>query len=641
VLIIGLAESTNANEGDQEPPISADDREHWSFSPLLRPPLPSTDGSHRPQNAIDHFIASAWQRKQIDPLLMADRMTLLRRVTFDLTGLPPTPDEIRRFRSDDSADAYERLVDRLLGSPRYGEHWAQSWLDLARFAETDGFEHDKVRPEAWRYRDWVIQALNADMPYDQFVSWQLAGDELQPSNKWAKIATTFCLAGPDMPDINLQNERKHYLLNSITSTVGSVLLGLQLECAQCHDHKYDPISQADFYRFRAIFEPAVRVKRNESVGALSENDSEAVDSYLMLRGDFRRRGPRVEPAFPRIANPSQASVRPQSIGFSSGRRAALARWITKNDHPLTARVFVNRLWQYHFDEGLSNTPSDFGVLGDEPLHRELLDWLAVELINQQWSIKYLQRLIVTSTVYRLASHPSHTGLAAQSSLPRIWANVLERDPNNLYFSRFPRHRLGGEAIRDAMLATAGQLNLRQGGPGVRPPLPAELVSTLLKNQWQVSKHPAEYVRRSVYVFARRNLRYPIFDVFDRPDGNASCAQRSQSTTAPQSLLLLNSSFSLEMARRLAGRVLAEARTPEQQVRSAVLRAFGRTPQEDESAELVVFLDQQAKLLRDTERDGEQLALPLPGPIDTDWFAAAALTDLCLALYNSSEFLYID
>jgi hypothetical protein len=415
-------------------------------------------------------------------------------------------------------------------------------------------------------------------------------------------------------------------LNELTETVGSVLLGLQIGCAQCHDHKYDPLSQADFYRLRAIFDPAVHVAKNQSLSVLGESDEAAPASYLMQRGDWRRRGPQVQPAFPRIANASEAAVTDKA-NANGGPRAALAEWLARPSNPLPARVIANRLWQYHFGEGLSRTPSDFGTIGDEPLHTELLDWLATELIAHDWSLKHVHRLIVTSATYRQAA-----GARAD----------FERDPGDIWLARFPRRRLSGETLRDAMLSVSGSLSTARGGPGVMPPLPDELVATLLKNQWDVSASESDHYRRSVYLFARRNLRYPIFDAFDRPDGNASCPRRSRSTTAPQALLLLNSTLSLDAARRLAGTLLAaEATIDDDTFRDLFRRVLARQPTAVELAMLKEVHTRQTKFLASGGRPAESLAVPLPCPADFDPFAGAALTDICLALLNSNEFLYID
>ncbi len=624
-----------------EEPISATDRDHWSFQPLSRPPLPPAAGKLPGwcNTPVDHFILARLASLDLEPQPAADRPSIVRRLYFDLLGLPPTPTDVAAFVDDCRPDAYERLVDRLLGSPHYGERWAQHWLDLARFAETDGFEHDKTRSEAWRYRDWVIGALNEDLPYDRFVRWQLAGDEIAPDNPAARIATAFCLSGPDMPDINSQEERRHHLLNELTSTVGAALMGLQIGCAQCHDHKYDPLSQADFYRLRAVFEPAVVLKKNQSVSVL-QTRSRSAPSHLMIRGDWQRPGPEIAPGVPRIAHPAAGDA---PLPDSLPPRTGLARWLTGPDHPLTARVIANRVWQHHFGFGLARSSSDFGLVGEEPSHPELLDWLATELVRHDWHLKPLHRLIVCSATYRQASRPSQDGWSEQqlSDAQAAWDKSWEIDQPNYWLARFPRRRLSGEELRDALLVTSGTMHWHQGGPGVRPPLPAALVKTLLKNQWNVSPNRSDHFRRSVYLFARRNLRFPIFEAFDRPDANASCARRSRSTTAPQSLLLLNSDAALEASQRLAGRVLAESSGLDERLDIAVRHVLGRSPSTSERGTLGQFLATQRTMLSGNGRAVETLALPEPMIEQLDPFEAAAWTDLCLALYNFSEFLYVD
>lgn len=643
VLVDRIAQSAEESSY-QEEELTEEDRDHWAFQPLKRPALPALENSSWMRNAIDHFIWTRLAAAKLEPLGEANRRALIRRLSLDLTGLPPSQDAIAEFQRDPSPDAYDRLVQRLLASPHYAERQAQHWLDLARFAETDGFEHDKVRKHAWKYRDWVIQALQSDLPYDQFVRYQLAADELAPQDPTGRIALMFCLAGPDMPDINSQDERRHNLLNEMTSTVGSVFMGLQMECAQCHDHKYDPISQADFYRLRAVFEPAVQVKRYVSVETLQEKTRKTAVSHLMIRGDFRRPGSPLKPGFPRIVNPSSRQLpSPPDTATSSRRRAALAGWLTETDHPLTARVMVNRLWQSHFGHGLSRTPSDFGLVGEAPSHPQLLDYLATELIRRQWSLKQLHYMIVTSATYRQAGRPADLA-AANRTATQVQAGLqrAERlDPQNELLARFPRQRLDGETIRDSMLSVAGTLDTQQGGAGVRPPLSKELVATLLKNQWEVHPDPRQHHRRSIYVFARRNLRYPIFDLFDRPDGNASCSRRSHSTTAPQSLFLLNSRFSLTTARQFAGTGLGQTLDASEFAGWVFQRALARPPTPAELQRAVQFMDQQRALAQKERRLHSRLALPQPLPDHIDPYFAAACTDLCLAIFNLNEFIYVD
>jgi len=597
-----------------ELPIDEYDRDHWAFLPIEQVEVTPTLDSVWLRNPIDSFIQFELNQRGLHPQPQASRRTLLRRLSFDLTGLPPTPEQIAEFETDNRTDAYERLVNRLLDSPQYGERWAQHWLDLARFAETDGFEHDKLRPNAWKYRDWVINALNADMPYDQFIRHQIAGDETSPNDESASTATRFCLSGPDMPDINLIDERRHTVLNELTSTIGEVFLGLQVGCAQCHDHKYDPISQADFYRLRAIFEPSVPLKKNRSLSTLRESFPSPHSSHLMLRGDFRSPGPELSPGAIRVVSSKTLAYSPRPTNHSAGLRTALADWLVATENPLTARVIVNRVWQHHFGVGLSSTPSDFGVMGSEPSHPELLDWLASSFMKRGWSLKSLHRMIVTSATYRQRSRLSEDATDTEKN---VWADAQKADPNAQLLSRYPRWRLEGEAIRDAMLVASGQVNGKPSGPGVRPPLPKELVGTLLVNQWNVTEDRSEHARRSIYVFARRNLRYPIFEVFDRPSANTSCSRRDISTTAPQSLHLLNSQFSLSLSRLMATTVVNDYSTDAERIDAIFLRSFSRLPAPEERIEVQDFLSSS------TSTDTEKLA------------------HLCLALFNSNEFVTID
>jgi hypothetical protein len=627
-----------------EAAITDADRDHWAFKPVVRPPVPAfTQAPAR--TPLDALILARLAKQNLDLAPPAERSTLLRRVTFDLTGLPPTLGERASFLANGSPDAYEQTIDRLLASPAHGEHVGQAWLDLARFAETDGYEHDKVRSGAWQYRDWVIRQFNQDLPYDQFLQMQLAGDELHPGDEQARIATGFCLSGPDMPDINDQEERRHVLLNELTATVSSVIIGLQLGCAQCHDHKYDPLSQADFFRLRACFEPAVQLKKDKSVDWLRESSPPAV-ARLWIRGDHRRPGGALQPDVPRIAKlhdeqfvsllTSAARARaagtpaadPASKPQASFRRTAAARWFTQADHPLTGRVMVNRLWQQHFGRGLSSTPSDFGLLGESPTHPELLDYLAAELVARDWSLKTIRRQIVQSAVYRQASWNEADSPA--------WSTRLERDPTNQWLSRYPRRRLDGEAIRDSMLAAAGLLDRQGGGPGVMPPLPPELTSTLLKNQWQASKREADHYRRSVYIFARRNLRYPLFEAFDRPDANASCPARIRSTTAPQALLMLNSAQVLQFARHVAAQVY-----PRNPVPGLVRQTLQRDATEQEIRALHEFIEAQTQAIEVQRRDAQALALPVNWPADQSPARGAAIVQAALALLNSNEMIYLD
>lgn len=561
-----------------EPSLSDRDRAFWSFLPP-RLPSPPLQGEH----PIDAFLLAKLRENGIrDFAPRASSEVLLRRLSFTLTGLPPD-----NPNSDFSAE-----VTRLLSSPRYGERWAQHWLDLARFAETDGFEFDAVRPEAWRYRDWVVSALNEDLPYDRFVSMQIAGDLIDPGDPESAAATGFLLAGPDMPDLNLQEERRHQILNGLTGAVGAVFLGVTLECAECHDHKTDPFSQADFYRLRAVFEDFALPAKKQSLPVVF-SAGQRMDGHLYFRGDFRRPGPKLAPGTPAILSGTEFS--------SDHPRIDLANGITRPGHPLTSRVMVNRVWQHHFGTGLVPSSSDFGKLGDRPIHPELLDWLALEFVNHGWSLKWLHREIVSTRAWQQSS--------LRMENDPDWEKRLSLDSENHLVSRRSRQRLDGEAVRDAMLHVSGRLNLESGGPGIRPPLPPEVASTLLKNQWPVTEDRRQHDRRSLYLFARRNLRYPLFEVLDRPDANQSCARRHVSTTAPQALTLLNDPFIHEMAAATAG--LLDGLPREEAVTEAYLRILGRIPSVEESHRVKEFL------------------------------GSGSMQDLALALFNLNEFLYLD
>ena len=517
-----------------DPPITEKDLTHWAFREVERPAPPGTSG-----HPIDRFIDHRLALESVRAHGATDRRTLIRRVTFDLCGVPPTPEEVESFVRDESADAYSKVVARLLGSAGYGERWAQHWLDLIRFAETEGFQQDYTRVGAWRYRDWVIKAFNSDMPYDRFLQLQIAGDEIAPDDPEAKIATGFIMSGPDMSDINTMEERRHVLHNDITSMVGQSLMGLTFRCAECHDHKYDPLSTGDFYRLRAIFNNVGWAKKKKTLPAVvDEFNPEAPLSFVMIRGNYVSPGVAAPPSFPRVLNPAGISFNPRPSKKTSGRRRAFAEWLTRKDHPLVGRVLVNWLWGHHFGRGIVTTPGDFGIKGSPPSHPQLLDWLASEFVQKGWSLKAMHRLMVTSAAY------CRSGRGPE----------VVQDPTNALFWKMNRRRLEGEAIRDTMLIISDRLNGKRYGPGVKLLLPKSIIVTFNKKKWNPTKDPNEYRRRSIYLFSKRNLRVPLFDVFDRPVAESSCAARIRSTTPIQSLMLLNSQFSWDTARGLADRV---------------------------------------------------------------------------------------
>jgi hypothetical protein len=726
--VLGLAGPASAAS---EVPAS-DAGAAWPFTPPRQPPLPTVRRQECVANPIDAFVLARLEAAGLSLSEPADRLALLRRVTVDLTGLPPTVEEQEAFLADRSPDAYARVVDRLLDSPRYGERWAQHWLDLVRYAETDGFKADDYRPEAYRYRDYVIRSLNDDLAFDRFVRQQLAGDELEPDNPDALIATGFNRLWPDEYNAANLEQRRQEILDDVTDVTGAVFLGLTVGCARCHDHKFDPILQTDYYRLQAFFaalqprddlvaaDPRTRVrdrarreawekatgdlraemdsllasrraelrqhaltkfrpeiqqavltpdaqrtpyqwqialmaekqlqreeklaptklpadgkKRYEemerrlaaeeppplpAVMAVTDVGPEAPPTHRLAGGDWRKPAQELQPGFPLFLGDAPPDTHLDVPVPSTGRRAALARWLTRPDQPLTARVLVNRLWQHHFGAGIVGTPNDFGVQGDPATHPELLDWLAVEFVEHGWSLKHLHRLMVTSATYR------QTSLVDRSRPDHARAYAADREDKLLWHAR--RQRLEGETIRDAMLALSGELNPRPFGVSAHPKLPAGLSSYA----WKPDDRAEDQDRRSVYVFAKRNLRFPLFDAFDLPDMHNSCPRRTTTTTAPQALVLLNGDFALERARRWAADL--RARYPGDD-RALVARAYraawGRRPTEDEVALGLKFLDSQEAVLRPES----------PGGRAGDNARAAAVADFCHALLGANEFLYVD
>jgi hypothetical protein len=687
--------------GAAEPVAPPAPRPHWAWTPPRRPSLPAVRDAAWCRSPIDAFVLARLEAAGLAPAACAPREQLLRRLTFDLIGLPSTPEEIDAFGSDASSDAWEKVIDRLLASPHYGERWGRHWLDVARYAESNGYEHDEVRPDAWRYRDYVVRSFNANKPFDRFVREQLAGDELFPDEPDALVATGFNLLGPDMTDATSLAERRQNTLNDMTDTASLAFLGLTLGCARCHDHKFEPLPQTDYYRLQAFFTPAVfrrdlplgtpgqraaqaaaqrdydalvqpardgiakieepyrrrlyearfakladearvahqtdpakrtpaqkeivektnrllvvstreiekalsaddKARRQELLAEIDRFESRkpvplpvamglqtaptAAKAFVLVRGEVGHAGDEVFAGIPAVVRPS--------TGAPGGKRSVLAEWMASRDNPLTARVFVNRAWQHHFGHGLARTANDFGVRGDPPTHPELLDWLAVDFVESGWDVKRLHRLILRSATYRQSSFTTGASRA--------------KDPDNRLLSRTHRVRLEGEIIRDALLAVSGRLNRSVGGPSVFPPLPVEYQDAT--RAWKASPDPRDHVRRSVYISARRNLRFPFLEAFDLPDSTLSCPRRERSTTAPQALALLNAAYVQAAAEALAARVRLETKTDDERVERAYRLALGRRP----SA---------------TERE-----------LSRRFLTESSLAELCRALFNVNEFVYLD
>jgi Protein of unknown function (DUF1549)/Protein of unknown function (DUF1553)/Planctomycete cytochrome C len=690
--------------------LRADKAPLWSFRPLRRPEVPQVgnlspaEESDWSTHPIDRFIYRKLAGRGLSPAPAADRWTLIRRVTFDLTGLPPTPEEVGAFLSDDRPDAYERLVDRLLASPRYGQRWARHWLDLVRFADSDGYRQDAYRPDAWRYRDYVVRSFNVDKPYDRFLAEQLAGDELDPDDLELRVATGYLRLGPyeyNQRDVGGQWDD---ILNDITDVTGEVFLGLSIGCARCHDHKFDPILQDDYYRLRAFFAPllprddlplarsrewddyrarraawekatagvlheldaiarpyrdrgtesalakfqddirailakpeAERTPRERQIGALAYRQvafehaqvpavlkGRDKDRWAQLQAQLKRydalkppdpgavmaatdvgpvapptivpggrkRGP-IEPGFPVAMEAGPARVVPPAAApRSTGRRLALARWLGRPDNPLSTRVIVNRIWQYHFGRGLASTTSDFGRLGEPPSHPDLLDWLASEFVRGGWRWKPMHRLIVTSATYRQAS---------SRPLDEV-VRAARIDPEDRLLWKQTVRRLDAEEIRDAVLAVSGDLDPRMGGPAVE----------------------ASRNRRTIETRIMRNAPDAMLSAFDAPDGSGSTPRRDTTTTSTQALMLLNGQWTLDRARAFAGR-LERLSSGSAGHRDHVLLAYRlamvRPPEPGEVDQAAAFIAQVGSSVRPVSRAG--------------------LIDFCHVLLNCNEFLYVD
>lgn len=678
--------------------ITAADRDWWSFKPIVKPAVPVLANDAWSRTPLDKFILERLRKENIQPSAEADPRTLARRMKVDLIGLPLSAEEADAVAAADSVDRAEALLDRWLLDPQYGERWARHWLDLVRFAETDGYKQDAYRPSAWHYRDYVIRAFNQDKPYDRFVREQLAGDEMVPADRDAAAATGFLRAGIyeyNQRDVVTQWET---MLNEVTDVTADVFLGLSMGCARCHDHKFDPLLQRDYFRLRSVFTPlmlrdelvvateeekaryerewqawdaktaklrfekeqleeaeiervskkprekfqanvvsmfhkpdSTRTPWEQQIVALAQRqvdeETRKIDFAKVLKGEAKERWEQVTkelaalkaeepkplptapgvsdvgPVAPTTVIPGKRggeSIEPgppsvlstvslDNLGGDSGvtrRRTGLVDWMTARDNPLLARVFVNRVWQFHFGTGLVPTGSDFGRLGTPPSHPELLDWLAADFIESGFQVKRLHRLILSSAVYRQASH----GASA--------ADSFAKDPSNRWLGRTNIRRLDAELIRDAALFVTGELNDEAGGPSVETKTP----------------------RRTVYTKVQRNKCDPLLEEFDAPDNILPTPLRPTTVTPNQSLLLINGGWVLDRAKSLARETQANAGpVVDDRVRYAFRKALGREPSPAEKDRILSFF---------YDPDGKTAK-------------ADALTDFCHVLLNSNEFLYVD
>jgi len=624
----------------------------WAFRSIEQPKAPSIKKDSWSRNDIDRFVLSRLRESKLAPSSEASKADFIRRATFDLLGLPPTPKEVEAFLQNDSPDAHEDLVNRLLDSPHYGEKWGQHWLDVIRYSESEGFEYDRHLPGAWRFRDYVIRSFNEDKPFDQFISEQLAGDEIEDPSEDEYVAAGFHRFGPvrrnaGNPDIALS---RNEVLTERTDIIGTAFMGLTMGCARCHDHRLDPLSQEDYYSLQAFVAYTQEKNRfiapqetidawqaetdriKEDISELkrakeeSEVDKEAIDKqikaleasmpkalptiitvendaekrtpiHVLKRGIWERKGKPVEMRPPEILNQAIPLFLPQE---QPKPRTALADWLTDPGNPLTARVLVNRVWQYHFGNGIVNTPNDFGYYGDRPSHPELLDYLASELLENGWRLKPLHRMLMLSSAYRQSSQTPISDLAR------------EIDPDNRLLWRFNRRRLQAEEVRDAILAVSGSLNTEMFGKSVITPVEEGMIQLLYDpDQWKITEDNQQHYRRSVYLIAKRNLRIPFMVTFDQPALQSSCGRRESSTHAPQALELLNGDLANELADKFSKRLQTEAPGGRQkQINRAWQLAMGRAPSPRESELANQFLQEQP------------------------------LREFALAMFNLNEFLYV-
>ena len=573
--------------------------EHWGFLSPRESEPPVVRDSTWVRNGIDRFILARLESEGIAPSPEASRSTLVRRLSLDLTGLPPTSDQALGFVNDDSSQAYSRLVERLLASPHFGERQAQDWFDLARFADTSGYAADRTR-NVWPYRDWVIAAFNENMPFDRFSIDQLAGDLLPDATPEQRVASAFHRHAMQAKGNNPRKEefRIKGIVDRLEAT-GRTWLGLTLECAECHDHKHDPISQREYYELFAIFNNVPHLGTGYGVhGPLMKYTPPAVglakaaptievpvmdelpqprETHLLVRGDFKNKGERVTAGTPKILPPLKAK------GSEPPNRLDFARWLFSADQPLTARVVVNRIWRYHFGEGLVRTVADFGRYGDRPSHQELLDWLAVRFVESGWDVKAMHRLVVSSATYR------------QVSRRRPDAELV--DPQNRLLAWFPRVRLPAEQIRDGALAAAGQLSTRIGGPSVFPVQPAGLYEERGQDlpgnsnfKWVDTTGEGRF-RRSVYTYWKRMMLHPVMATFDAPTRQVCMARRAVTNTPQQALVGLNEPGMHAAAQDLAKR-LAKRGSDAAKVEQAFWICFSRPPDALERAKCLDFIRQQ-------------------------------------------------
>lgn len=599
----------------------------WAFQMVERPPVPVGAGDASP---IDAFVRARLLLQNLEPVQRADRRTLLRRVYYDLTGLRPSFDEIEAFRNDPSPLAYERVVNRLLESDHFGERWARHWLDVVRFAETNGYERDEVKPHIWKYRDWVIRAYNTDMPYDRFVREQLAGDEVPDRNEQSVVATGMLRAGTWNDEPNDPSDYKYDRLEDMVEVVSTAFLGLTVKCARCHDHKFDPIPQRDYYRFAAAFWPgAIEPRDRALMGGPSEEElgvkgifgwtdihRSPSELHLLKNGDRHSPMEPVSPGHLSLVPVLDKPLKPSPENAkTSHRRLQMAHFVTDERNPLSARVMMNRLWQHLIGQGIVRTPNNFGFKAESPTHPELLDWLAADFMDGGWKIKRMIRQILNSATYQRASvHPKESDYATF-------------DAGNHLLWKANRRRLDAEALRDAMLQATGELDTRMGGPSFYPIMPPQMLEGFSRkgSAWTASPEQ-ERMRRSVYMMTKRHLLLPIMTAFDFPNSEKSCGKRDVTTVAPQALAMLNNPFVHARSDHLARLAMEERSDAERRIHFIWKCVLGRTPDGAEIVSAQRHYHEQLTFF-DQRHSAEKERM--------------ALGSLCHVLLNTNEFVYVD
>jgi mono/diheme cytochrome c family protein len=619
-------------------------RKHWAFQPIARPTTPTVSDATWIRNDIDAFVLARLETAGIRPAEPADSLTLVRRAHFDLIGLPPSPEMVSKYSENRDArfESFEEVIDQLLRSEHYGERYGRHWLDIVRYSDSAGYELDTFYEHAWKYRDYVIESFNRDKPFDQFIHEQLAADEVWPTNKALHHATGLLAIGPYHFESGIfRPEIQEYKwLTDVADTVGSAFLGLTVGCARCHSHKFDPISQKDYFGLQAIFAGATlwdertnrppdnSAERRKPQNWIVVNREIPAPVRVLYRGNLKSPGVTAAPAIFRALEGGGAfdETDPEA---TQQRRTKLARWLTSSDNPLTARVLANRVWQWHFGEGLVRTPNDFGTQGAPPTHPQLLNYLADELRSNGWSLKHLHRLIMQSNTYRMSSHSAD-------------AKAAMTDPSNKLLWRYSRRRLEAEAIWDNLHATAGTLNRERFGTPVIPPVDEAILATKVNSNWNVTEDPSQWSRRGLYVIVRRSLKFPFFETFNLNEPSASCARRDSTIVSPQALTLLNDELILKQAQAFAGRLVRDCGDDSSElVRRAWLLAFSRTVSREELHQSVEFLEVLAQHFVGQGPDRFVYPTSISESPQFPPARAAALVEFCRALFNASEFIYID